>query len=163
MLRTTFLTVIVLLTAMASAFAHLDAAQSAKPTTAIKEQTPWGIAGDARLAVKTVEIRMVDTMRFRPDRLTVRVGDTIRFVMHNDGKLMHELVLGTKATLEEHSAAMRRFPNMEHDAPYMAHVAPGKRGEIVWKFNRTGEFGFACLIAGHYESGMVGKVIVRAN
>jgi uncharacterized cupredoxin-like copper-binding protein len=44
----------------------------------------------------------------------------------------------------------------------MAHVAPGKTGEIVWTFNRPGDFDFACLIAGHYEAGMVGKVKVVA-
>ena len=99
-------------------------------------------------------------MRFKPDRLTVRVGETVRFVMHNNGKLMHELVLGTASVLEEHAALMRKFPDMEHDEPHMAHVPSGKRGEVVWKFNRPGEFAFACLIAGHYEAGMTGKVTV---
>jgi uncharacterized cupredoxin-like copper-binding protein len=90
----------------------------------------------------------------------VRVGQTVRFVMFNEGKLMHELVIGTKPVLDQHAALMRKHPTMEHDEPYMAHVAPGRHGEIVWKFNRAGEFDFACLIAGHYESGMVGKVTV---
>jgi uncharacterized cupredoxin-like copper-binding protein len=125
-----------------------------------KEQTAWGIAGEADEVVETVEIRMADTMRFTPDRLTVRVGQTVRFVMFNEGKLMHELVIGTKPVLDQHAALMRKHPTMEHDEPYMAHVAPGRHAEIVWKFNRAGEFDFACLIAGHYESGMVGKVTV---
>ena len=34
--------------------------------------------------------------------------------------------------------------------------------EIVWTFNRAGEFDFACLIAGHFQAGMVGKVMVTA-
>ena len=125
-----------------------------------KEQTPWGIAGDGDDVAQTVEIRMADTMRFTPDRLTLRVGQTVRFVMVNEGKLMHELVIGTKPVLDQHAALMRKHPTMEHDEPYMAHVAPGRHGEIVWKFNRAGEFDFGCLIAGHYESGMVGKVTV---
>jgi plastocyanin len=29
-------------------------------------------------------------------------------------------------------------------------------------FNRPGEFDFACLIAGHYQAGMVGKITVTA-
>lgn len=128
--------------------------------SAPKEQTPWGIAGDSDEIAQTVEIRMADTMRFTPDRVTVRVGQTVRFVMFNEGKLMHELVIGTKPVLDQHAALMRKYPNMEHDEPYMAHIAPGKHGEVVWKFNRAGEFGFGCLIAGHYESGMVGKVVV---
>jgi uncharacterized cupredoxin-like copper-binding protein len=52
---------------------------------------------------------------------------------------------------------------MEHEEPYMSHVAPGKRGEIVWQFNRAGEFDFACLLPGHYEAGMVGKIKVVAK
>jgi uncharacterized cupredoxin-like copper-binding protein len=55
---------------------------------------------------------------------------------------------------------MIKFPTMEHDEPYMAHVAPGKTGEIIWTFNRAGQFEFACLIAGHYQAGMVGKIMV---
>jgi uncharacterized cupredoxin-like copper-binding protein len=56
---------------------------------------------------------------------------------------------------------MARFPDMQHDEPWMAHVPPGRTGEIVWTFNRVGEFAFACLIAGHYQAGMVGRITVR--
>jgi len=52
---------------------------------------------------------------------------------------------------------------MEHDEPYMVHVPAGKTGEIVWTFNRAGDFDFACLIPGHYQAGMVGKVSVSAK
>jgi uncharacterized cupredoxin-like copper-binding protein len=123
-------------------------------------QKPWGIAGDAREAKRTVEIRMLDTMRFVPGQIDVREGETVRLVLHNAGKTMHELVIGTKQALDEHAALMAKSPTMEHDEPHMAHVAPGRRGEIVWTFNRAGEFDFACLIAGHYQAGMVGKVRV---
>jgi uncharacterized cupredoxin-like copper-binding protein len=74
---------------------------------------------------------------------------------------MHEFVIGTQRELDEHAALMAKHPNMEHDEPYMAHVDPGKSGEIIWQFNRAGEFGFACLIAGHYQSGMIGQIVVR--
>ena len=67
----------------------------------------------------------------------------------------------TQADLDEHAALMVKFPGMEHDEPYMAHVAAGQTGEIVWTFNRAGEFDFACLIAGHYQAGMVGKIVVK--
>jgi hypothetical protein len=36
------------------------------------EQKAWGIAGDARAARRTIEIRMTDNMRFTPDRIDVR-------------------------------------------------------------------------------------------
>jgi uncharacterized cupredoxin-like copper-binding protein len=71
------------------------------------------------------------------------------------------MVIGTLAELQEHAALMKKFPDMEHDEPWMAHVKPGATQEIVWQFNRAGEFNYACLVAGHFEAGMVGKVIVR--
>ncbi|MEZ5739873.1 MAG: cupredoxin family protein [Burkholderiaceae bacterium] len=124
------------------------------------EQMPWGIAGDPARIDRTIEMSMSDAMRFTPDRIDVRLGETIRFVIRNDGKLLHEYVLGTRAANDEHAALMVRFPNMEHDAPYMAHVPAGETGEIVWHFNRAGRFDYACLIAGHYQAGMIGSVTV---
>ena len=144
----------------AEAWAHGDAKHPGKDVAVRQEQKPWGIAGDAKAATRTVEFVMSDDMRFRPDRLEVRQGETLRLVIRNTGRVMHEYVLGTKAELDEHAALMVRFPNMEHDEPYMAHVPPGQTGEIVWTFNRAGSFDFACLIAGHYQAGMVGKVTV---
>ena len=126
-----------------------------------KEQKPWGIAGDRKAVHRTVEIRMSDAMRFTPDRLVARLGETLRLRIHNGGQLMHEFVLGAKQELDAHAAMMMKFPDMEHDEPYMAHVPPGQTGEIVWHFNRSGDFHFACLIAGHYQAGMVGRIQVE--
>lgn len=131
------------------------------PATAVeKEQMPWGIAGDPAAVKRTIEVRMLDKMRYEPSAIRVKQGETIKLVMTNTGAVLHELVLGTKKELEAHAATMRKFPNMEHSAPYMAHVPPGKTGDIVWNFNRAGEFDFACLVAGHYEAGMIGKITV---
>lgn len=143
----------------AVALAHGDAGH--KPAgPVVKEQKDWGIAGDRRAARRSIEVGMGDDMRFRPARIEVREGETVRFVIRNRGKLMHEFVIGTKRELDAHAALMAKFPDMQHDEPYMAHVAPGRTGEIVWTFNRAGEFQFACLIAGHYQAGMVGQVVV---
>ncbi|OLU35354.1 cupredoxin domain-containing protein [Pseudomonas sp. PA27(2017)] len=124
------------------------------------EQKPWGIPGDAAEATRTVHIRMNDHMRFVPDRLEVKAGETVRLVLHNDGQLLHEFVLGDKAQLDEHAAMMLRQPNMAHTGMDMLHVQPGEEGEVTWTFDRAGTFDFACLIAGHYQAGMVGKVAV---
>jgi uncharacterized cupredoxin-like copper-binding protein len=125
----------------------------------VREQKPWGIAGD-RKGARTIEIRMDDDMRFRPDRIEVREGETIRFVVRNAGKVLHEMVIGTDEELAQHAALMRKFPTMEHDEPFMAHVRPAARGELVWNFNRAGTFQFACLVPGHYEAGMKGTLVV---
>ncbi len=146
------------------AFSHSEAAHDKKKATAIKkEQKEWGIAGDAKAAKRTIEISMVDSMRFSPDKIEIKRGETVRLVLKNDGKMMHEMVIGTKKELDAHAVLMQKFPNMEHEEPYMAHVAPGKTGAIVWTFNRAGEFDFACLIAGHYQAGMRGRIVVAAK
>ena len=142
------------------ALAHGDEKKTKKSTAVKKEQKPWGIAGDAKSVKRVIAIRMTDNMRFTPEFIEVKLGETIRFVHRNDGKMTHEMVIGTKEELEEHAALMLKFPNMEHDEPYMVHVEPGKRGEIVWNFNRDGDFLFACLIPGHYQAGMIGKIKV---
>ncbi|GAB4113992.1 MAG: cupredoxin family protein [Rubrivivax sp.] len=139
---------------------HGEVPHAANRAPARQEQTDWGIAGEVRAVRRTVEFRMGDDMRFRPDRLEVRLGETLRLRVHNDGKVMHEFVIGTRAENARHAELMVKFPDMEHDEPWMAHVAPGKTGEIVWTFNRAGTFEFACLIAGHYGAGMVGTIEV---
>jgi uncharacterized cupredoxin-like copper-binding protein len=142
------------------AFAHGNDDHSKKPATVKKEQKPWGIAGDAKAAKRTIEVVMTDNMRFTPDKIDVKQGETVKFVVKNAGQLKHEMVIGTKKELDEHAALMAKFPDMEHDEPYQVHVAPGKAGEMVWTFNRAGDFDFACLMAGHYQAGMVGKINV---
>ena len=142
-----------------AAWAHGDAHPDKQGGDVVKEQKPWGIAGEARGA-RTIEIRMTDDMRFTPSRIQVREGETIRFRVRNAGKILHEMVIGTPEELAQHAALMRRFPGMEHDEPYMAHVAAGRTGELVWNFNRPGTFQFACLIPGHFEAGMTGTLIV---
>lgn len=144
------------------AVAH-DGAPHAKAAASLKkEQKSWGIAADAAAARRTIEITMSDSMRFSPDLIEMRQGEVVRLVVKNRGKQLHEIVLGTKAELDAHAAQMVKFPNMEHDEPHMAHVKPAATGELVWHFNRAGEFDFACLIPGHYQAGMVGRIRVLA-
>ena len=144
----------------APAQAHTDKPHAPKTGPVRKEQKDWGIAGEAKSAKRSIEVGMADTMRFTPERIELQQGETVRFVVRNTGKVMHEFVIGTKPENAKHAEMMVKFPNMEHDEPHMAHVPPGKTGEIVWTFNRAGAFEFACLIAGHYQSGMVGTIMV---
>ena len=125
------------------------------------EEKTFGREGDPKKVKRTITIDMSDTMRFNPAQLVVKQGETVRFVVRNSGKTLHEFVLGTLQELQAHSELMRKHPGMEHRAPYMAHVAPGKTERVVWRFTRTGEFYYGCLVPGHFESGMIGKVAVR--
>ena len=123
-----------------------------------------GEPGDASHVDRTVEVRMFETdngeMLFEPSSLDVRRGETIRFALANDGALEHEFVLDDPEKNQEHKELMERFPEMEHDDPNSARIAPGHDGEIVWTFTNAGPFEFACLIPGHYESGMHAAVRV---
>jgi len=142
--------------------AHAHAEKKHAPAAnVVAEQTAWGIAGKPAEARRTIPLDMTDAMRFTPDAVAVQEGETVRFVVRNKGRMLHEMVIGTPDELAKHAAMMAKFPNMEHDEPYMVHVDSGKTGEIVWTFNRAGEFEFACLIAGHYQAGMKGTIRVN--
>ncbi len=170
----------------ASAFAHGGGHKkkaASKPDNVNAEENAFGRVGDPKNISRAIRVGMDDSMHFvvtasaRPDRTTdarmgggarmpsgdivVKKGETIRFVVRNDGKEMHEMVIGTMRQLKEHAELMRKFPGMEHDEPYMAHVASGKEGEIVWQFTRPGEFRYACLVPGHLEAGMIARIIVK--
>ncbi len=161
---TTLLTMLIYTTlGVSTAYAHGDAAHASKSTAIKKEQKDWGIAGDAKAVTRIVTITMLDTMRFAPDSITVKQGQTLKFVIRNSGSMLHELVIGSKKELEEHAALMLKFPDMQHEEPYMAHVPAGKTEQLIWTFNKAGNFDFACLIAGHFQAGMVGKIAVVAR
>lgn len=153
-----------LITAPNSAYAHGEKPHARKfSALQLSEEHAFGKAGDPKKVSRTITFNMSDNMRFDPSQITVKQGETIRFVAKNNGRIMHELVIGKMKELKAHAEQMKKFPGMEHDDPYMAHVAPGKTEEIIWQFTKAGDFDFACLIAGHFEAGMVGKIRVSAR
>ncbi len=125
-------------------------------------ETEFGQYEPGLQITRTIEIEMSDQMRFTPNVIKVKQGEVIKFVHSNVGQIMHEFVLGTPESLAEHAEMMKKFPGMEHEEPYMAHVAPVKTGVIVWQFNKSGEFAFGCLIPGHFDAGMKGTVMVES-
>jgi uncharacterized cupredoxin-like copper-binding protein len=144
----------------ANVLAHGDATHEKKLRPISTEQKPFGREGDLKQVTRTVEIDMSDKMRFSPAELRIRQGETVRFRVKNSGKVMHEMVLGTMQELKEHAELMKKHPGMEHEEPHMAHVSAGKHETMVWQFNQPGEFYYGCLIPGHFEAGMVGRIIV---
>jgi uncharacterized cupredoxin-like copper-binding protein len=174
------LTITALSLAVASAaLAHDPSHTKHESKTFSDKEHAVGRQGDAKKVSYTVKVEMSDTMRFSPSLLHVKRGDTVRFDVTNSGKTMHEMVLGTMEELKQHAALMRKHSgmhgqmqhsgmaagmyhaDMQHDESHMAHVDPGKRRAIVWQFTKPGEFYYACLIPGHFETGMIGKVVVR--
>jgi uncharacterized cupredoxin-like copper-binding protein len=143
--------------------AHGSDPHAAKPANArvSTERHPWGMQGDPKRAMRTVRVTMHDTMRFEPARFEFRRGETVTFVVHNAGRAMHEFVIGTEAELLAHAELMKQHPDMEHDAPSMAHVAPGKTQRLTWRFTEAGDFLAGCLVAGHWDAGMRATIRVQ--
>ncbi|MGS0740774.1 cupredoxin domain-containing protein [Glaciimonas sp. GG7] len=122
-----------------------------------------GVPGKASAASRTVNIAMADNMRFSPANVSVKQGETIKFIVANNGKLAHEMVIGNTAELAKHAQMMRQMPAMQHHEANQITVAPGKTGELIWKFNQVTTVDFACLEPGHFEAGMKGQIEVMAG
>ncbi|WP_238367847.1 cupredoxin domain-containing protein [Mesobacterium pallidum] len=98
---------------------------------------------------------------FEPSDLTFAAGETVRLMITNKGEETHEFVMDTVDKNAEHRDLMAKFPEMEHDDPNAVRLEPGEEAEIIWTFNNSGTFEFACLLPGHYEGGMYGSLIVE--
>ena len=123
-----------------------------------------GEPGDPKKPARIIQITMGETdgkMMFMPAKLEMKKGEQVKFVLRNNGELEHEFVLADTAENLKHAEAMKKNPDMVHDDPNARRLAPKKTDEIVWKFSKSGDFEFACLIPGHREAGMVGTVVVK--
>ena len=123
-----------------------------------------GEPGNPKKRARVVLITMREEpgkMMFIPDKVEVKKGEQIRFMLKNSGALEHEFMLATAAENARHAEQMKKFPDMEHDDPNGKRLKPNASAEIVWRFTKAGEFQFGCLIPGHPEAGMLGTVIVK--
>lgn len=123
-----------------------------------------GELGDPNKPARTVKVTMEEEgkkMLFDPPVIEVHKGEQIRFVLFNEGTESHEFVLATAAENRQHAEVMKEFPHMVHDDPNAKRVDVFNEGQLLWKFTKTGEFEYACLIPGHYEAGMHGTIIVK--
>ena len=123
-----------------------------------------GEPGDPKKPARIVQVVMREgdgKMLFIPAQIKVRRGEQIKFVLRNNGELEHEFVLATTAENLKHAKQMMKNPEMEHDDPNAKRLDPKKIKEMVWRFTMRGEFEYGCLIPGHREAGMIGKITVK--
>lgn len=126
--------------------------------------TAAGRPGSAGRASRTIRVTALDTMRFDPQTIRVKAGETIRFVVTNKGKLPHEFVIGTPQEQKQHAEMMQKMPGMEHaDDENALTLAPGETKTLVWQFGQIDVAEIGCHEPGHYPAGMVAKVIVGAD
>jgi uncharacterized cupredoxin-like copper-binding protein len=123
-----------------------------------------GEPGNPKRQAKAIRITMREgdgKMLYEPERLELRRGEQVRFIITNAGELPHEFVLGSTKDNLKHAELMKKYPDMEHDDPNGKTVQPKGTAEILWRFTKRGEFEFACLIPGHREAGMTGRITVK--
>lgn len=123
-----------------------------------------GELGDAEQPFRTLEIVMTDgpgTMAYTPDKIEVKKGEQVKFVLKNTGQVDHEFLLDSFKSNAKHKLEMEKNADMEHEEPNGARLKPNSSKEILWRFTKAGTFEFACLLPGHYETGMKGIVLVK--
>ncbi|RKF12307.1 copper-binding protein [Roseovarius spongiae] len=158
--------------AAATSIAHADAGHG--------NNADIGQEGDVSNIDRVVEVSM-DEMRFDPETVDVEKGETVRFVVSNDGRMVHEFNIGTDQMWEGHETEMRRMmqrgmmtgralnhdkmreAGMMHDDANSALLEPGETAEIVWTFSGSAKIGFACNVPGHRQAGMVGEFVSSAK
>jgi uncharacterized cupredoxin-like copper-binding protein len=117
----------------------------------------FGVAGDPSQADRTVAIGAQDPYQFDPDEVAVELGETVTFVVTNEGGQDHEFVLGDEDFQESHGSSMG---DMAHNEPYAVSLKAGETKEITWRFTDPGAALFGCHIENHYQEGMVGTITV---
>lgn len=127
-------------------------------------QTAFGEPGEASAVDRTVRLA-VDGMSYGADRLEVKAGETVRFVIENGSAIVHDFTIGDATTQAAHRremTAMMGEPDggMAHDDANAVLLEPGATGEIIWTFSEPGSFEFACNVPGHYQAGMKGTLAV---
>lgn len=109
---------------------------------------------------RTIEVTASDTLKFDPDSIEVEAGETITFVVTNEGDAQHEFVVGDEDVQAEHEEMMSDGHEMadSHDA---ITLAPGETKELTYTFEESGELQYACHEPGHYDGGMVGTITIQ--
>lgn len=127
--------------------------------------TNTSVATESDDSVRTVEIVMTD-YAFEPELIEVTAGETVRFVVVNDGAVDHEFRLSNSHRIEEHLASDHddheegEGGHHEEDGDVFVVLEPGQTGELTVTFPEdvTVYTESACLLPGHYEAGMKGVI-----
>ncbi len=129
---------------------------------------------------KIIKIEMYDNY-FLPETISVKKGETIKFIVNNNGDMVHEFNIGTKAMHLKHQSEMMRMVeneillvdridkkkmkelskkdhSMSHSHSNSVLLEPNQSAELIWKFNTDANLEAACNVPGHYVSGMVVKI-----
>ena len=139
-----------------------------------------GEKGNLSEVNRTIEIKMYDNY-YEPKEIKIKKGETIKFIVYNYGKLVHEFNIATKEMHLKHQPEMMKMVekeillgdridikkmkklaktdhSMSHSHSNSVLLEPGKSAELIWKFNTDADLEAACNVPGHYDSGMIAKI-----
>jgi uncharacterized cupredoxin-like copper-binding protein len=116
-------------------------------------------AADTRPVSRTIQLDTTDTLRFAPEQLRVRSGETIAFEIRNPGAVPHEFFIGTSVEQQQHEREMASGAPM-HAEPGQVDVPAGGTARLVYSFDQPGTLEFGCHVAGHFPAGMRGTITV---
>lgn len=111
-----------------------------------------GEPGDESEIDRTITVT-ADEFSFSEESIEVTKGETIEFVITNEGLSPHEFALGA---LHEHQGGTHHDPSTGGTGA----IPPGEESTLVWTFTKAGETSFACYIDGHDKQGMTGTLTV---
>lgn len=100
-----------------------------------------GGGGGTQAGDKQIEVLMGDFF-YDPSEIEVEAGDTVTFVLSNEGTVGHDMSFDELGALSD-------------------EVAVDDAGEFVVQFDEAGVYDFHCTVPGHKELGMVGTVTVK--
>jgi len=118
-------------------------------------------ASDARPITRTIAVTTTDTLRFNPDQIDVRAGETVAFEITNSGAPPHEFFIGTAAQQQAHEAEMSSGAAMM-DETHAVDVPAGGAARLVYTFDQPGTLEYGCHVAGHYAAGMRGTITISS-
>ena len=117
--------------------------------------------GSASGGVRQIEVTLTDDMRMQPGQMQVTAGETIEFVVRNDGSIRHEFFLGGEDDQSSHEMEMREMGGMQHDEDNGIFVDPGQSKTLRHVFTETGSVIAGCHESGHYAAGMKAGISVE--
>ena len=109
---------------------------------------------------RTIAVSMTDELRFEPASFTVGAGETVRFVVANEGQIVHEFLIGDEEEQARFEGEME-MEGIEHDGEAGVSVEPGAAEEFEYVFGAAGELLAGCHEPGHYAGGMVATIAVE--
>ena len=124
-----------------------------------------GQAADPASATRIVEIKAGNDLRFQPDNVQVKVGETVTFHLVNTATVEHDFTLGDEHEQDQHEQEMQHMTSggdmhVMGDSANAIHIAPGATKDLTWKFTKAGTTLYGCHEPGHFASGMKGTITV---